>query len=41
MRYFERMKDRDNVTAALAKGDPGAVQMLQSMYLNARAATMQ
>lgn len=35
------MKDRDSITAALAKGDPGAVQMLQSMYLNARAATMQ
>lgn len=33
------MKDRDSVTAALAKGDAGAVEMLQSVYLNARAAT--
>lgn len=35
------MKDRDSITAALAKGDPAAVQMLQSMYLDARAATTQ
>lgn len=40
-RLEELMKNRDAVIAALARGDASAVEMLQSAYLNARAATAQ